>query len=299
MEYAKYKLQTVFNVEKIVTVHYFELSKNFHYPAETHDFWEFHYVDRGQATSLSDGQEIPLMPGEITFHKPMSVHQILTDGTIAPNVCVVSFVCKPKQIPSLEKRKFRLNREECQLIKKFLTEASHAFDITKSDPSAHALTVKANPPEGTLQMMKIHLEELLISLQRQYSSPDIKPRAFSLAEDYSDTLVNDMIAFMQENITENLSIADYCEKFNYSKTLLCTRFASVTGKTINQYFIELKIAMAKRIIREKQQNRELFCRISDYLNFSSPSYFYYTFKRITNMTPSEYAQSVRRYDLEE
>ena len=133
-------------------------------------------------------------------------------------------------------------------------------------------------------------------MQRQYSSPDLKPSTFTLIAEYPDALVNNMIAYMQDNITENLSIQDFCEHFNYSKTLLCTRFSAATKKTINQYFVEMKIATAKRIIRERQQTRELFSRISDYLNFSSPSYFYYTFKRVTNMTPSEYSQSVKQYD---
>ena len=296
MEYTKYKLHTIFNIEQIVTVHYFELSKNFHYPAESHDFWEFHYVDRGQAISLCNGEAISLTPGDILFHKPMSEHQIMTDGNMAPNVCVVSFVCKPKRILFLENRKFHLNAEQRLLVKKFLTETSMAFDISKSDPAMHCLSVKPHPPEGTLQMMKLHLEELLISMHRQYSTPNIKPSSFTLAETYPDTLVNDIIRFMQDNITENLLISDFCEHFNYSKTLLCTRFFASTKKTIKQYFLEMKISTAKRMIRERQQTRDLFSYISDYLNFSSPSYFYYTFKRITNMTPSEYSHSVKQYD---
>jgi hypothetical protein len=46
-KYYKYKIDKVVNISKIVTIHYFELSKDFSYPGESHDFWELHYVDKG------------------------------------------------------------------------------------------------------------------------------------------------------------------------------------------------------------------------------------------------------------
>ena len=299
MKYLPYKLPSVFTVEKLVTVHYFELSKNFHYPPEAHDFWEFHYVDKGSAISISDGERILLNHGDILFHKPMSQHQILTDGAVAPNVCVVSFYCKPKEMPFLEKRRLHLNAEERGVIKKFLTEAGAAFHLSHSDPSAHGLTLRENSPEGAAQMMKIHLEELLLLLLRGFSAPRLKPTAFSISESFDDPLVAEMIGFMQQNITKSLTISDFCRQFSYGKTHLCTRFSSVTGKTINTYFTGMKISAAKRLIREQNQSRELFSRISELLGFSSPSYFYSTFKRYTNMTPSEYFRSVHQYDFEE
>lgn len=298
MKYLQHRLSTTFSVEKLVTVHYFELSPHFQYPPEAHDFWEFHYVDRGSAFSISDKERILLNSGDILFHPPMTEHQIETDGVGAPNVCVVSFSLKGKELPALYGRKLHLNAEERGLIKKFLTEAGAAFDISHSDPSARGLSPQKSAPEGALQMMRIHLEELLILMHRRTAAPLLKPAHFPLAEIYEDSLVNDMVLFMQENVTRNLTIADFCKQFNYGKTHICTRFVQVTGKSVNRYFTELKIRTAKRLIREQSASRELFSRISDLLGFSSPSYFYSTFKRITGRTPSEYCESVHQYDFD-
>ncbi len=296
MKYQPYKLPSVLSVEKLITVYYFEFSKHFHCPPEAHDFWEFHYVDKGSAISVAEDEEILLSQGDILFHKPMAKHQLISAGDAAPNVCVVSFVAKPKEMPFLEKKKLHLNAEERGVIKKFLTEAEAAFDLTHGDPATEGLIPRDDCPEGAGQMMKLHLEELLLLLLRDHAAPRLKRSLFRLSEPYSDELVNEMVLYMQENLGKTLTIADLCRQFSYGKTHLCTRFSAATGKTINRFFMELKISAAKQIIREQTLSRELFARISDLLGFSSPSYFYCTFKKFTNMTPSEYFKSVHQYD---
>ena len=146
-------------------------------------------------------------------------------------------------------------------------------------------------------MLKIHLEELLLLLVRDYAAPRLEHVGIKLSEQYSDPLVCDMIEYMRHNIMKSLTISDFCREFCYGKTHLCTKFLKETGKTISAYFAEMKIDAAKRIIREQSNTRELFSRISDTLGFSSPAYFYYTFKKITKMSPSQYFKSVHQYDF--
>lgn len=299
MKYKTYKLPTLFSVEKLITAYYFEFSKNFHCPPEAHDFWELHYVDKGCAISVAEDEKILLGQGDILFHKPMAKHQLISSGEAAPNVCVVSFVVKPASLPFLTHGKLRLNAEERGVMKKFLTEAEASFDLSRGDPAVHGLAMRADSPVGASHMMKLHLEELLLLLMRNHGTPTLKKSNLRLYDSYDDELVNAMVCYMRENLDRGLTIADLCRKFSYGKTYLCARFVSTTGKSISRYFTELKIAAAKQLIREKTHSRELFARISDALGFSSPSYFYATFKKITGMTPTEYARSVRQYDKNE
>lgn len=48
MRYDSLCLKRAFNVERIYSVHYFEFSKDYTFPGEAHDFWEFVYVDKGE-----------------------------------------------------------------------------------------------------------------------------------------------------------------------------------------------------------------------------------------------------------
>jgi AraC-like DNA-binding protein len=298
MKYIPYKLPSALVVEKLVTVHYFEFSKNFYYPPESHDFWELHYVDKGSVISISEGEKFSLSQGDILFHKPMCEHQLVLDEKSIPNVCVISFYCKPKDMPFLEKKRMHLSSKEREIMKKLLEEAANTFDLSKSDPAAKGLIPKENAPFGATQMLKIRLEELLLLLARDYDNPRTKSASFSISDQYSDPIVRNMIEFMHDNVTKNLTLSDFCRQFNYGKTFLCTRFSKSTGKTINSYFIEMKIDLAKHMIREQDGSRELFTHISDTLGFSSPTYFYYTFKKLTKMTPSQYFKSVHQYDFD-
>lgn len=295
MEYRKHNLKQIIDVKKIISIHYFELSKNFDYPAEAHDFWEFHYVDKGQVISLADGNENHLHQSEIIFHKPFSTHQLRSNGTIAPNVCVLSFECKSKAMEFFKDKIFKLTKEQKTLIQNLFDKAHSVFDIPFSDPKINQLNFNKSIPLGGLQLIKIKLEEFLISLMRKFQPEENVNKIFTIQDEYNDEVVNKIIKYLHENISKTITLEDICKELNFSKTYICVRFSSVTNKTINRYFMELKISAAKKLIREREETRELFSQISDFLGFSSPAYFYYTFKKHTNMSPSEYSKSVHKY----
>ncbi len=52
----------------------------------------------------------------------------------------------------------------------------------------------------------------------------------------------------------------------------------------------MKIDFARQLIRDNDMN---FTQISDFLGYSSIHYFSRQFKKITGMTPTEYATSIK------
>ena len=296
MEYIKQDLKSIISVKQIVTIHYFELTKSASYPVDTHDFWEIHYVDKGTAICYEDGKPYVLGHGDILFNKPNAQHRLLTKDDNAPNVCVISFVCLSRAMRAFEGKKLHLTPEQTAVLRKFFSEANAAFEITNTSPDLKELCKKNAIPRGALQMMKLYLEEFFLLLLRDLESQ--KQQLFSVlnVEEYDDVLVNEMIHYMQEHITENVTISQLCEMYHYSKTFLCNRFLAVTGKTINQFLTRLKIDAAKNIIRNEKSADIHIARIANVLNFSSPSYFSYVFRKTTGMSPLEYAVSVRHYE---
>ena len=74
-----------------------------------------------------------------------------------------------------------------------------------------------------------------------------------------------------------------------SRTQLQKIIHTETGVGIIDYFSQLKIEAAKHLIRDGHLN---YTEISQELGFSSIHYFSRRFKKITGMSPSEYASSL-------
>lgn len=47
MTYIPTPLKREIIIDAVVTIHYFEYMRDFVFPGESHDFWEFLYVDKG------------------------------------------------------------------------------------------------------------------------------------------------------------------------------------------------------------------------------------------------------------
>ena len=54
MTYVKTTLQHSIDIDAIITLHYFEYMKNFEFKGESHNFWEFLYVDKGTVAVRAD-----------------------------------------------------------------------------------------------------------------------------------------------------------------------------------------------------------------------------------------------------
>ena len=95
---------------------------------------------------------------------------------------------------------------------------------------------------------------------------------------------------MEENISKQLTIEQICWDNMIGRTKLQKIFHAEVGIGIIDYFSKLKISAAKHMIRDGKLN---FSQISQQLGYSSIHYFSRQFKKITGMSPSEYASSVK------
>ncbi len=283
--YFQHKLSNLISVSKIVTIHYFEFDKAFQTAGESHDFWEFVYAEKESLLCSADGKEIVLNQGEILFHKPNEFHTLAANGKTAPNVFILSFVCKSESIKFFENKKFGLSPQLAKFIYSILEEGKRTFNIPYSDPNLKKMKLLPTPTLGGEQLIKNYLEIFLINLLREQTETEQGNSTFLPWKELSTKPIDDVTAILKENIYSTLTIEDICKKTAYSKAYLFRIFKAKTGKTIMAYFMELKIKQAKQLLRENELSvRE----ISERLAFSTPDYFTKTFKRITRLTPLAY-----------
>lgn len=93
MSYESVTLVQEITVDKIYSIHYFEYMSDFSFAGETHNFWEFLCVDKGEVEVTAGQVNHVLKKGEIIFHKPNEFHSLRANGRIAPNLVVISFAC--------------------------------------------------------------------------------------------------------------------------------------------------------------------------------------------------------------
>ena len=70
MAYEYVELAQEITIRRIYTVHYFEYMNDFYYAGESHDFWEFLFVDKGAICVTAGDEHLNLKKDEIVFHKP-------------------------------------------------------------------------------------------------------------------------------------------------------------------------------------------------------------------------------------
>jgi len=291
MDYVKTSLKEELVIKKIVTVHYFEYAKDYIFEGEKHDFWEFLYVDKGEVEVMEDVLGYKLKQGDIIFHKPNEFHNVWANGIVAPNLVVISFECKSEAMKYFENKILKITDFERNLLVEIIREAKNAYSSPLDTPSLKKLEKKKDPLFGCEQLIKIYLELMLINMIRKGRALENQKKLSMPVKERSDNdMTKKIIGFLEENVKGRLTFEDVCRFSALSRTNLRVLFKEKTGIGVMEFYRNLKIEEAKKMIREGYHN---FTEISDILGYTSIHYFSRAFKKATGMTPSEYAISVK------
>jgi len=140
-------------------------------------------------------------------------------------------------------------------------------------------------------MIKLSLERMLIQFYRKGATDWARVRPTSSIKEQTDLdILNKVIMYLEANINKDVTMKDVCRDNQVSSSFLQKLFRQRKGTGVIEYYHKMKIDMAKRYIREDTYN---FTEISELLGYSSIHYFSRYFKKVTGMTPSEYATSVK------
>lgn len=290
MGYEAIRLARVLAVEEIISVHYFEYSSSYYFEGERHDFWELLYVDKGELEVRAGDARHRLSQGQIIFHRPGEFHALSANGVVAPNLVVISFVCVSEAMRFFEGRLLRADEAARALLARIIAEAEAAFSTPLNDPQTLRLRRRESAPLGAEQLIGLYLEQLLIGFLRRGADGDTARPASLLRERTQQEFIDHVRRYLEDNISRRLTLADICRDNLVGRSYLQKVFREKTGGGAMEYFGAMKIEAAQRMIREGTHN---FTEIAVMLGYSSIHYFSRHFKKVTGMTPSEYASSVK------
>lgn len=149
MTYVKTRLQHSIDIDAIITLHYFEYMKNFEFKGESHNFWEFLYVDKGTVAVRADDTCTTLYTGDIIFHQPNEFHAIKSIGKDSPNLVAMSFTSSSQAMSFFVNKSFTLSMEERAMISRIITEGRHTLATPMHIPSVEQVQLKEHAPFGS------------------------------------------------------------------------------------------------------------------------------------------------------
>ena len=109
-----------------------------------------------------------------------------------------------------------------------------------------------------------------------------------------EQLFSDIVDYIHWHISEKLRVTELAEYFGYNCKYLTTFFKKTAGIPIKQYILQEKIERAKAVLTETNQ---AVSQIAYSLGFSDAHNFTNAFKRITELSPSEYRNSFTKRNL--
>ncbi|SDO28644.1 AraC-type DNA-binding protein [Paenibacillus sp. yr247] len=294
MEFPRIRLQESLTIQNLISFHYFEYAKGYVFEGEQHDFWEILYVDKGEVEVRADDDIHMLRQGNMIFHKPEEFHTVsVKHEHKPPNLIVISFECKSPAMTYFENKIVPLGDRERNMLSLIIQEGFQAFLPPFDRPSVHNLVRNQQAPFASEQVIKSYLEVLLITLirnQEQSSAQDPIKQSSLHKEKAEQRIVQQIIAYMQANLSQSFTHDHLCQTFHLGKSRLKELFQSQMQTGVLEAFKSLKIEQAKTLIREEPYN---ISEIAAMLGYASIHYFSRDFKKAVGMSPSDYAKSVK------
>ncbi len=266
MESKSFSIAHLYKEEKTMEMH-------------VHECYELYYSISGGKEFLIGGQFYAISPGDLFIINQYETHRITDIDANAHERIVINF--HPDFVRELSdsatdlsecfschpdgyQHRIRLDKDS---QKRFLYLVNK---ITSADGFGSSIVERAT------------VMELLVMLNilSANNSPDN-----TVSGNRFDHQVADILAYINKNIAQQVTIEKLAEHFFMSPSYLCRIFKKATGTTINRYITARRITIAKALLDNGVSVTEVYERSG----FSDYSNFYKAFQKSVGMSPKKYA----------
>jgi AraC-like DNA-binding protein len=263
----------------------------FHYKDNTpleveyhkHDFFEIYFFISGDVTYIIEGKSYTLKPWDIILinnkelHKPVINHGAIYERIVIwVNPAFISKMSTPDSdlnmcFESTFKNKYNLLRpgtETLNIIKVILGKLNR---ILFADSF------------GAEILKELYLTELIVFLNRAYTDSDL----VDIGNDVSyNSKINKIINYINQNLSEDLSLDALSSRFYSSKYHLLREFKKHTGYTPHEYITLKRLITSKELLRSGMSISDV-CTECGFNNYSN---FIRSFTKAFNISPKKYAK---------
>jgi len=251
-----------------------------------HDFFEITYIYKGQGTFHIEGKNYDATEGDIFIIGNAEFHLIET--YLHSSLRTVDLYFIPEFVYSIGQNSFDL-----EYLRPFLDHSTefknklppHDFNTKVVLDLIEKIYIEKLNQDNFYQLaVKNYLMEILLLIVRYFRrfSSDIgrymKRRA-------NIKRLEKVFSYLQVHYNEPISLDSVAKIACMSTCYFCRFFKRVTGKTLTDFILRLRIDRAKELLLKGDLN---ITEIAYETGFGSQSYFDRIFRRYTNISPHEY-----------
>ncbi len=265
-------------------VHNKAYDKNVEIIFHSHDTYEIYVFVDGSVTYYIEEKEYNLIPGDVLIIPPWQMHRpVFTEDNDIYERFVLAL--DPSYIHTL-------SSEEVDLFtcfKEISKRGSHLFHCDPNNfDNLTTLLVKTieetnSTQFGSCLLCSALVTQVLVLINRLYYSSTTKAATIP-----DDALISKVIAYINNNLCECLTLEKLCDEFFISSGHLIREFKKYTNTTVYNYILTKRIAYSKMLIRQGHSLTSS-CHASGFNDYSN---YYKTFKTKVGMTPSEYKEMI-------
>lgn len=218
----------------------------------THDCYEIYCFLEGDAKYSVEGNFYDLRPGDILIMKKAEAHSLIIKSSQPYGRYVINF--SPEAV---------LGENSAELLRFIDERPLGKFNRFPASmfKQKNWLYYLESLCKADLNEQRIYLTVLLNELKKAY--PDIKSTRLI------DDCFSSVIGYINDHITENITLADICDFSFLSKSQLNRKFRAITGTTAWEYITVKRLLLAKEGLKNGKRPTVVYleCGFNDYSTF--------------------------------
>lgn len=234
-----------------------------------HPYYHLFFLIMGKASFLLDDKVIEVSAGDCLIVPPNVYHEVPAEGHTLLDTYEVKFVLDDDKLQQMVAACAPLIRGASEYVRK--SAQYIVYNWAKQDPLS-------------FDHMDHILRALLLSVYLDQSMGSRLISTYIETDAYSE-LTKGIIAYVEQNYTERLSLERMAAALEYNKQYLCSVFKENTGLTIVEYANHIRIRQATfQLYYHDIPIGVLGCHVG----FSSTVHFDRVFKKLVGLLPSQF-----------
>ena len=248
----------------------------------THSFFEFLFVEAGEGWHWMGERQVWAQPGDLFLLAPGEVHD--PSGLDGATKWIIAFGADALNLARTDADVFFLLPNQL-LLRSFLR--------TEDVESRHLQIASEELPRWLLQLQQLESElcdkalgfteaaqallMLLLINTARLAAPQLKQSPIQFRP-----LLTNVFRFIETNYCQSIGLSEVAKAVNLSSAYLTDLVRRETGRTVNQWIIERRMAEARCLLLESDQSVNQIAQAVGYLD---TGHFIRLFRRVQGTTP--------------